>query len=159
MIREMRETDFELFWPTFKAIVQAEETYAFDPQMTQVAACKLWLKSPIKTYVFEEDGDILGSYYIKMNAMGPSAHISNCGYMVSEKARGKGVARKMCLHSQVIAKELGFKAMQFNSVVSTNEIAIKLWQRLGFKIIGTIPEAYKHKELGLVDSYVMHKLL
>ena len=159
MIREMREADFELFWPTFKAIVQAEETYAFDPQLTQVAACELWLKSPIKTYVFEEDGDILGSYYIKMNAMGPSAHISNCGYMVSEKARGKGVARKMCLHSQVIAKELGFKAMQFNSVVSTNEIAIKLWQRLGFKIIGTIPEAYKHKELGLVDSYVMHKLL
>lgn len=159
MIREMTENDFKMFWPTFETIILAEQTYAFDSQMGYEEALQLWLKSPLKTYVFEEDGVILGSYYIKSNAMGPSAHISNCGYMVGEAARGKGIARKMCLHSQMIAKELGFKAMQFNSVVSTNEIAIKLWQKLGFDIIGTIPKAYKHKELGLVDAHIMHKHL
>ncbi|WP_438464666.1 GNAT family N-acetyltransferase [Marinomonas sp. PE14-40] len=155
----MTENDFKLFWPTFETIILAEQTYAFDSQMGYEEALQLWLKSPLKTYVFEEDGVILGSYYIKANAMGPSSHISNCGYMVSETARGKGIARKMCEHSQMVAKELGFTAMQFNSVVSTNKIAIKLWQALGFDIIGTIPKAYKHKELGLVDAYIMHKLL
>lgn len=159
MIREMTENDFKLFWPTFETIILAEQTYAFDSQMGYEEALQLWLNSPLKTYVFEEDGVILGSYYIKANAMGPSSHISNCGYMVSETARGKGIARKMCEHSQMVAKELGFTAMQFNSVVSTNKIAIKLWQALGFDIIGTIPKAYKHKELGLVDAYIMHKLL
>lgn len=79
--------------------------------------------------------------------------------MVAEAARGKGVAREMCLHSQTIAVELGFKAMQFNSVVSTNEIAVKLWQSLGYNIIGTIPKAYRHRIHGLVDSYIMHKWL
>jgi len=159
MIREMTENDFKMFWPTFETIILAEQTYAFDSKMGYEEALQLWLKSPLKTYVFEEDGVILGSYYIKSNAMGPSAHISNCGYMVSEAARGKGIARKLCEHSQEVAKELGFSAMQFNSVVSTNEIAIKLWQKLGFDIIGTIPKAYKHRELGLVDAYIMYKLL
>ncbi|EAQ64456.1 GCN5-related N-acetyltransferase [Marinomonas sp. MED121] len=155
----MTEKDFYGFWPTFKAIILAEQTYAFDSKMSYEEALQLWLKSPLRTYVFEEEGVILGSYYIKSNAMGPSSHISNCGYMVSETARGKGIARKMCEHSQMVAKELGFTAMQFNSVVSTNKIAIKLWQALDFDIIGTIPKAYKHKELGLVDAYIMHKLL
>ncbi|WP_231870384.1 MULTISPECIES: GNAT family N-acetyltransferase [unclassified Marinomonas] len=155
----MTENDFKMFWPTFETTILAEQTYAFDSQMGYEEALQLWLNFPLKTYIFEEDGVILGSYYIKANAMGPSSHISNCGYMVSETARGKGIARKMCEHSQMVAKEIGFTAMQFNSVVSTNKIAIKLWQALGFDIIGTIPKAYKHKELGLVDAYIMHKLL
>ncbi len=91
--------------------------------------------------------------------MGPSSHICNCGYMVSSEARGKGIARLMCEHSQETALRLGFDTMQFNSVVSTNEVAVKLWEKLGFQIIGTIPKAYKHAHLGLVDSYVMYKWL
>lgn len=91
--------------------------------------------------------------------MGPSKHICNCGYMVSEQARGKGIARQLCEHSQQIAKELGFSAMQFNSVVSSNKIAIKLWETLGYRIIGTIPKAYKHNQLGFVDSFIMYKAL
>lgn len=159
MFREMSQSDFEFFWPTFLRVIQAQETYAFDPDMTLEQAYHLWCEAPLKTYVFVEDDVVLGSYYIKPNAMGPGKHVCNCGYMVADEARGKGIARQMCEHSQQQALSLGFAAMQFNSVVSTNEVAVKLWQKLGFNIIGTIPKAYKHGKLGYVDSYVMHKQL
>lgn len=159
MIREMTKSDFESFWPTFSAVIQAQETYAFDPNMSLEQAYNLWCESPLKSFVFVENDLVLGSYYIKANAMGPSSHICNCGYMVSSQARGKGIARLMCEHSQEIALELGFSAMQFNSVISTNEVAVKLWQKQGYEIIGTIPKAYDHARLGLVDSYIMFKWL
>ena len=98
-------------------------------------------------------------YYLKANAGGPGDHVSNCGYMVSEAARGRGVARLMCEHSQQVARERGFLAMQFNSVVSTNEVAVALWQKLGFEIVGRLPRAYRHARLGFVDSLVMFKWL
>jgi len=159
LIREMTESDFKQFWPCFEKVIQAKETYAFEPDMSSDEAYQLWCKTPIKAFVYEDNGEVLGTYYIKANAQGPSSHISNCGYMVSENTRGKGVARKLCEHSQLIAIEYGFKAMQFNSVVSTNEVAIRLWQKLGFNIIGTIPKAYQHATLGYVDSYIMFKHL
>ncbi|ENM5895669.1 GNAT family N-acetyltransferase [Vibrio mimicus] len=159
MIREISKSDFESFWPTFFTVIQAQETYAFDPDMTLEDAFTLWCEIPLKTYVFVENEVVLGSYYIKANAMGPSSHICNCGYMVSSEARGKGIARKMCEHSQQIGIQLGFDAMQFNSVVSTNRVAVMLWEKLGFSIIGTIPKAYKHAQFGLVDSYIMYKWL
>lgn len=159
MLREIREGDFELFWPTFESIISERETYAFDPEMSFDEAYQLWCKSPLKTYVWEEYDQILGSYYIKPNALGPSSHICNCGYMVSERARGKGLARKMCEHSQHVALKLCFRAMQFNSVVSTNTVAVELWRKLGFKIIGTIPDAYLLKGKAYVDSYIMYKSL
>ena len=159
MIREISKPEFESFWPTFSSVIQAQETYAFDPGMTLEEAFVLWCKTPLKTYAFVENNVVLGTYYIKPNAMGPSSHICNCGYMVASAARGKGIARKMCEHSQQKAIELGFEAMQFNNVVSTNEVAVRLWKTLGFTIIGTIPKAYKHAQLGLVDSYIMYKWL
>ncbi|NGN96385.1 GNAT family N-acetyltransferase [Grimontia sp. S25] len=159
MIREITPQDFQSFWPTFSSVIKAEETYAFDADMTFEQSYQLWCEVPQKTFVFVEDDVVLGTYYIKPNAMGPSRHICNCGYMVSDQARGKGIARQMCEHSQQVAIELGFKAMQFNSVVSSNEVAVKLWQKLGFDIIGTIPKAYKHPRIGYVDSFVMYKWL
>lgn len=158
-ISEITQSDFEAFWPVFKEVVLAQETYAFDPKIDFETAYNLWCLSPQKTYVIKDNGLILGSYYIKANASGPSSHISNCGYMVSPESRGKGIARKLCLHSQEVAIKLGYSAMQFNSVVSTNEIAVKLWEKLGYNIIGTIPKAYQHKKLGLVDSFIMYKQL
>ncbi len=158
-ISEITKSDFEEFWPVFKEVVLTQETYAFDPEINFEKAYNLWCLSPEKAYVIKESGIILGSYYIKANASGPSSHISNCGFMVSPESRGKGVARKLCLHSQQVAIELGFTAMQFNSVVSTNEVAIKLWEKLGYKIIGTIPNGYKHKKQGFVDSFIMYKQL
>ncbi|USD67061.1 GNAT family N-acetyltransferase [Vibrio sp. SCSIO 43136] len=159
MIREMTLDDFKSFWPTFTTVVQAQQTYAFDPEMTFEQAYALWCEATLKTFVFIQDGNVLGSYYIKPNGMGPSAHICNCGYMVSEQARGKGVARQLCVHSQSQALALGFKAMQFNSVVSTNTVAVELWKRLGFSVVGQVPNAYKHAQLGYVDTLVMYKWL
>ncbi|GAA0363477.1 N-acetyltransferase [Bowmanella denitrificans] len=159
MIKPITKAEFGVFWPTFADIIQARETYAFDPDMTLEQAYQLWCLSPQRAYAYMDEGEVLGTYYLRPNAMGPSRHISNCGYMVAPEARGKGVARKMCEHSQQIALELGYKAMQFNSVVSTNKVAINLWQTLGFEIIGTIPRAYEHGQLGYVDSYVMYKWL
>jgi len=150
MIREMRLQDFDMFWVTFSEIVKTQETYAFEPDINFEQAYELWCEIPDRTFVFEENNQIIGSYYIKPNGMGPSKHICNFGYMVAPKSRGKGVARKLCEHSQNIATELGFKAMQFNSVVSTNKVAISLWQQLGFSIVGTIPKAYLHKQLSLI---------
>lgn len=159
MLKPMNLADFESFWPTFSRVIHAQQTYALDPQLTLHEAFSLWCEQSLHAFAYIEDGTVLGSYYIKPNAMGPSKHICNCGYMVSHEARGKGIARMMCEHSQAVARELGFEAMQFNSVVSTNDSAVRLWKKLGFAIVGTIPKAYRHAELGLVDSYVMYKWL
>ncbi|WP_028470470.1 GNAT family N-acetyltransferase [Neptunomonas japonica] len=159
MIREVTKSDFEEFWPCFERIIKAEETYAFEPDMNFQEAYQLWCKTPLKSFAFVEGKQVLGLYYIKANAQGPSNHICNCGYMVNEQTRGKGIAKKLCQHSQQMAVTLGFKAMQFNSVVSSNKVAVSLWQQLGFNIIGTIPLAYRHRRLGYIDSYVMHKQL
>ncbi|OJA06986.1 GNAT family N-acetyltransferase [Halomonas sp. QHL1] len=156
----MMDDDFAAFWPTFQAIVAAQETYAFDPDIRFEAARQLWCKAPNASVVAkDENGQVLGAYYLKTNAAGPGDHICNCGYMVSPAARGKGVARAMCEHSQQRARELGFLAMQYNAVVSTNEVAVALWQKLGFSIVGTVPNAYRHARLGFVDTYVMYKAL
>jgi len=159
MIRAMTRADFSAFWPTFQRIIQAQETYAFDPDMNESSAYSLWCEAPLKCFVYEEQGQVLASYYLKANAMGPSLHICNCGYMVSPLAAGKGIAKQLCEHSQEIARALGFKAMQFNSVVSTNTVAVSLWQKLGYEVIGTIPKAYNHPKLGYVDSLIMYKWL
>ncbi len=150
---------FEIFWPTFESTVQAQETYSFNSDMSYEQAYELWCTSPQYCYVALNGEQVLGSYYIKPNAMGPGSHVCNCGYMVSEEARGKGVAKSMCLHSQQVAIDLGYLAMQFNSVVSTNQIAVKLWKSLGYQIIGTVPNGFRHKKFGFVDSFIMHKAL
>ena len=158
-IRPMTLEDFERFWPTFQAIVQARETYAFDPALSFEQARQLWLELPLHTWVLEDQGELLGSYYLKANAAGPGAHVGNCGYMVCEAARGRGVARLMCEHSQKQARQEGFLALQFNSVVATNEVAVALWHKLGFETVGRLPKAFRHARLGLVDCLVMYKWL
>ncbi|MBI6742698.1 MULTISPECIES: GNAT family N-acetyltransferase [Pseudomonas syringae group] len=158
-IRPMTPEDFERFWPTFQAVVIAQETYAYDPALTQEQARDLWMKAPLHTLIAEEDGQLLGSYYLKANAAGPGNHVCNCGYMVTDAARGRGVARLMCEHSQQLARDSRFLAMQFNSVVASNEVAVGLWSKLGFETVGRLPKAYRHARLGLVDCLVMYKWL
>lgn len=162
-ITPITAADFQRFWPIFQAIVAAEETYAIDPQIGYEAAYALWCQQPQSTWqstwVASYRGEVLGSYYVKPNAAGPGQHVCNCGYMVAPQARGKGVARAMCLHSQQLAIDSGYLAMQFNAVVATNEAAVHLWQSLGFRIVGTVPHAYRHRRLGLVDTHVMYKAL
>ena len=159
-IRELIETDWSLVWDIIKPVFREGKTYAFDPQITEEKAFKLWVELPQKTYVaVADDGRVLGSFYIKPNFMGNANHVCNCGYIVSEKARGLGVASSLCEFSQSVAVELGYAAMQFNFVVSTNQGAIRLWQRFGFEIAGTMKNSFRHPELGLVDAHVMYKLL
>lgn len=158
-IRLAIREDFEDIWPIFSEIASAGETYAFPRDISKDEAVKVWLDSPRESYVVEEDGKILGSYFIKTNQAGPGDHVCNCGYMVSSSARGRGLATLMCEHSQKQALKLGYKAMQFNFVASGNEGAIKLWKKLGFETVGILPGAFKHPTMGYVDALVMYKWL
>lgn len=158
-IRPLEAADFDQVWSIIEGVVQAQETYAFDPDMDRASAWKIWVELPRATFVVEQDGQILGTYYIKANAAGPGDHVCNCGYMTAAAARGKGVASAMCRHSLQVGRELGFSAMQFNSVVASNTVAVALWQKLGFAIVGTLPKAYRHARLGLVDCHVMFRSL
>ena len=157
--REAIEKDFEAIWPIFHEIVSAGETYAYPATTTKEEALKIWLQTPRKTFVVEENNQILGTYFIKTNQAGPGSHVCNCGYMVPASARGQGLATAMCEHSQKIAVELGYKAMQFNFVASTNEGAVRLWHKLGFETAGRLPKAFNHPAKGYVDALVMYKWL
>lgn len=158
-IREATENDFEQIWPIFEEIVSAGDTYAYSSEISKEEADRLWMRLPRKTYVAEDEGVILGTYYIRTNQQGPGSHVCNCGYMVSSKARGKGVATLMCNHSQQVAIELGYSAMQFNFVAASNDAAVRLWNKLGFDTVGRIPRAFNHPTQGYIDALVMYKWL
>ncbi len=158
-IQSATTQDFDNFWPTFQQIAQSGDTYAYPINITKQQAKKIWMETPARTYVAKLNGEVLASYYIKTNHAGPGAHVCNCGYMVAASARGKGLATILCEHSQQVALELGYKAMQFNFVASSNESAVKLWQKLGFEIVGRIPAAFEHPKLSYVDAFVMYKWL
>jgi len=159
-IREYRESDWPRIWPVLEATIRAGDTYAFSPQSTAEEIRRVWLEAPAKTFVAcDPQGAILGSYFIKANQPGLGAHVCNCGYVVAPEAQGRGIASLMCEHSQAQALAMGFRAMQFNFVVSTNLRAIRLWERLGFTVVGRLPGAFNHQELGYVDALVMFKQL
>jgi len=156
-IRKAERADHEGIWAIFHEVVSKGDTYAFSPQTSRKEALEIWIEKPAATFVAELDGKVVGTYFIKANQPGLGAHVCNCGYMVTATARGRGTATAMCLHAQAEAKRIGFLAMQFNFVVSTNVGALRLWQKLGFQIVGTLPKAFNHRHLGLVDAHVMFK--
>jgi ribosomal protein S18 acetylase RimI-like enzyme len=159
-IRAFEEVDWSATWQVIEPVFRAGETYAFSPDITEENAHQVWIEKPSATFVAVDDNnEILGTYYIKPNQPGLGSHVCNCGYIVAEKARGKGIASEMCEHSQREAKSQGFRAMQYNLVVSTNEGAVRLWKRHGFEVIGTLPGAFRHPRLGYVDALVMYKQL
>jgi L-amino acid N-acyltransferase YncA len=160
LIREYEPRDWPHVWAVLEPVFQAGETYAVPRDISSDEARLMWTAEPKRAFVAvdEADGRVLGTYFLRPNADGPGAHVCNCGYVVAVQARGRSVASLMCQHSQERALALGFRAMQFNLVVSTNA-ALRLWQNLGFAIVGTIPAAFNHPSLGLVDAHVMHKFL
>ncbi|GGW75578.1 GNAT family N-acetyltransferase [Alteromonas halophila] len=158
-IREASEQDWPAIWPIFKHIAREGKTYAFSSDISMEEAKQQWLLSPRLTFVAESDGVIVGTYYLKTNFAGPGSHVCNCGYMVSAQARGQGIATELCKHSQRVACELGYRAMQFNYVASTNTGAIALWKKLGYDIVGTLPQAFYHPQSGYIDAFVMYKWL
>lgn len=158
-IRKFQSLDWPSVWRIIEPVFRAGETCAYSPDITENDARKVWIDAHPATYVAESYGALVGTYYLKPNQPGLGSHVCNAGYIVSEKARGQGVATLMCEHSQSEAKRMGFRAMQFNIVVSTNESAVRLWQKLGFEIVGRLPGAFKHSKLGFVDAFVMFKQL
>jgi L-amino acid N-acyltransferase YncA len=153
------QSDHEAVWKIIRTVISTGDTYVFAPDSSKEKMLNYWFSEDKHTYVAEEDGEILGTFYLKANQPDLGSHIVNAGYMVSENARGKGLGKLMAEFSLVEARRLGFRGMQFNLVVKTNEKAVKLWLKLGFEIIGEIPEAYQHAELGYVNAYVMYQKL
>ena len=159
-IRKYQKSDWKLVWPIIENVFRAGETYPYASNISENDAHRVWVEFPQQVYVAVDDKNaILGTYYIKPNQPALGAHVCNCGYIVSEDARGKGIASQMCIHSQGVAISLGFKAMQYNLVVATNEVAIKLWKKQGFQVIGILPKAFNSKSAGFVDALVMYKEL
>jgi ribosomal protein S18 acetylase RimI-like enzyme len=159
-IQTFEAGDWPEVWGLLEPVFRAGETYPFAPEISEREAHAIWIEAPTATYVArDESGAALGTYYLKPNQPGLGAHVCNCGYIVAERARGRGVATLMCEHSQREARRLGFRAMQFNLVVATNEGAVRLWQKLGFAIVGTLPAAFKHAKHGFVAAFVMYKQL
>ena len=158
-IREIGAGEFDLVWPIFRDVIAAGDTYAYAPDTSFEEARAMWTNAPTRCFAAVIDGEPAGCYMLRPNQPGLGSHVANAGYMVAAHARGQGLAGKLCEHSLATARAAGFLAMQFNFVVSTNEVAVKLWQKQGFRIVGTVPQAFRHAKLGLVDIHAMHRFL
>lgn len=160
IIRSYVDQDWSLVWTIIEPVFRTGETYAFSPSITEEEAHHVWIEKPEVTFVaVSEDNAIVGTYYLKPNQPTLGAHVCNCGYIVSQNFRGQGIASVMCEHSQSEAVKRGYRAMQYNLVVSTNKDAVYLWKKLGFDIVGNLPKAFRHSRLGFVDAFVMYKQL
>lgn len=158
-IRRADDGDREAVWRILEPTIRAGETYALPADMGEADAVAYWTGPDRETFVAEEEGVVLGTYYLRPNQLGGGSHVANCGYVTAPEATGRGVARRMCEHSLEQARRRGFRAVQFNFVVSTNERAVRLWQSLGFETVGRLPRAFRHPRLGYVDALVMFRTL
>jgi GNAT superfamily N-acetyltransferase len=151
--------DADAIWEILEPTIRAGETYTFPQDLGREAALKSWFSPGHMVFMAEENSAAVGTYFIHANQKGRGSHVANCGYVTAPWAAGRGVARAMCAHSLQQAKTLGFRAMQFNFVVSTNHVALHLWQQFGFEIVGRVPAAFLHPRLGYVDALIMYREL
>ena len=158
-IRRATTDDGEAVWRILEPTIRAAETYPLPADMTREAALAYWLAPDHDVFVADDGGRLVGTYYLRPNQRGGGAHVANCGYVTAPDARGRGVARAMCRHSLDHARARGFRGMQFNFVVSTNERAVRLWQDCGFAIVGRLPRVFHHPVHGDVDAFVMFQPL
>jgi len=158
-IRPAEARDHEPVWSILEPVIQAGEVYALPRDMGREAAIAYWFGPDRQTFVAEEDGRLLGTYYLRANQAGGGAHVANGGYLTATEAQGRGVARAMCEHSLEAARQAGFRAMQFNLVVSTNERAVRAWLGAGFEVVGRLPGAFQHPTHGFVDALVLYRTL
>lgn len=159
LIRPATKDDEAAIWSILEPVIRAGETYALPRDMNEAEAVSYWMGPDHEAFVAEEEERILGTYYLRPNQQGGGDHVANCGYMTRVEASGRGVARRMCEHSLALARARGYRAMQFNFVISTNGRAIRLWQSLGFEIVGRLPLAFHHPARGYVDALVMFRQL
>lgn len=158
-IRKAEERDKPAIWQIIRAVIAGGDTYVFGPDTPEDEMMAYWFLPDKYNYVAVENNEILGIYWIKANYPGLGSHVANGAYMVSPKAKGKGIGKQMAEHSFSEARHLGFTAIQFNFVVKSNTVAVKLWQSVGFEIIGEIPEAFDHIKHGLTNAYIMYRKL
>jgi ribosomal protein S18 acetylase RimI-like enzyme len=158
-IRQATEDDWPLLWDIFQGVAAGGDVFAYDESTTEEVARKLWFEPPTICFVAEEGGRVVGSYFLRSNQPGRGSHVANGGYMVMPEARGRGVASAMCGHSIATAQHLGFRAMQFNFVIASNASALRVWQKHGFTVVGCLPGAFRHKEIGYLDALVMYRAL
>ena len=158
-VREAREGDEAAIWRILEPIIRDGSTYTLPADMSERDALKYWRAQAHEVFVVESEGEIVGTYFMRPNQAGGGAHVANCGYMTAPWAVGRGIARGMCVHSLEHARARGYRAMQFNFVVSTNERAVRLWQDCGFEIVGRLPLAFQHPRHGYVDALVMYRTL
>ena len=159
VIREAAASDSDAIWKILEPVIRGGDTYTLPADMTREDALAYWNSPGHEVFVAEENDQILGTYYLRANQKGGGAHVANCGYITAPWASGRGIARTMCQHSLEHAKARGFRAMQFNFVVSSNERAVRLWQSMGFEIVGRLPGAFIHPALDAVDALVMYRRL
>jgi len=157
LIRPATDADWNAIWAIMEPIIRAGETYPLPRDMDKASALAYWVSAAHEVFVAEENGKIVGTYFLQPNQQGGGGHVANCGYMTAITANGRGVARAMCEHSLGRARGRRFRAMQFNFVISTNTRAVKLWQSFEFAIVGTLPKAFLHPTLGYVDAFVMYR--
>lgn len=158
-IRTATKEDSPWIWKILEPVIRAGETYTLDCGLERKQALAYWFSPGHEVFVAEGPERVDGTFYLKSNQAGGGAHVANCGYVTGEWARGRGVARAMCEYSLEAARRRGFLAMQFNFVVATNSGAVRLWESLGFNVVGRLPQAFLHPRLGLVDALVMHRFL
>jgi L-amino acid N-acyltransferase YncA len=155
-IRPFEPADWPGLWALLEPMFRAGETFPHDPAITEAEAQLAWVEQSQAVMVaVDATGALVGTYYLRPNSLALGAHVANAGYVVAEHCRRQGIGSRLCLHSLQAARRLGFRAMQFNLVVSTNTAGIRCWQRNGFQVVGTLPEAFRHKQLGYVDALVM----
>lgn len=158
-IRPVTAGDHAALWAVLEPVIRAGDTFALPRDMAADDALAFWLAPDSDVFVAGHAGEIVGSYFLHPNQRGGGAHVANCGYVTAVHTRGRGIARAMCHHSLDHARARGFRAMQYNIVVSTNERAVRLWQAMGFAIVGRLPGAFAHPTHGDVDAFVMYQTL
>jgi len=158
-IRAGEEADKDAIWAMLEPVIRAGEVFALPVDMTREQGLAYWFADGNWVFVAEDNGRAVGSYYLRANQKGGGSHVANCGYLTAGWALGRGVAGAMCTHSLTFAKGVGFRAMQFNFVVSTNEAAVHLWLKHGFEVVGRLPGAFEHPTLGFVDALGMWREL
>lgn len=159
LIRPARPEDRAAVLSIIHPVFRRGETYPLDPDIGGDDALAYWFGPDKHVFVAKDEGAVVGTYYIRPNQTGGGRHVCNCGYVTAQDASGRGIARRMCGHSLEYARSQGYRAMQFNFVVSTNERAVALWQLMGFQIVGRLPEAFEHPVHGFVDAFVMFQRL
>ncbi|ODB73734.1 MULTISPECIES: GNAT family N-acetyltransferase [Micromonospora] len=160
-IRDYADADWDQVWPIFADVVTAADTFAYDPYWSPGTAREVWVERPPgrTSVAVDHDGAVRGTAKMGPNRPGPGSHVATASFMVAAHARGGGVGRALCEDALDWARRQGFAAMQFNAVVETNTAAVELYRRLGFTVIGTVPESFAHPTLGRVGLHVMHRRL